>query len=84
MATIITAVATCCCCKGTWMLEMLQKPNENAPKYGIKTVACWKVKTNSQWRSVLGMASRIHYLNGLTVFSLSATLNLGAISLSCF
>ena len=23
MATVITAVATCCHCKGTWMLEML-------------------------------------------------------------
>ena len=54
------------------------------PKYGIKAVACWKLKTNSQCQSVLGMASHIHYLNELTVFSSSATLNLGAISLSRF
>ena len=47
-------------------------------------MACWKVKTNSQCHSVLGMASHIHYLNRLTVFSSSATLNLGAISLSRF
>ena len=35
MITVITAVASCCRCKGTWKLEMLQKPNENVLKYGV-------------------------------------------------
>ena len=43
-----------------------------------------KVKTNSQCRSVFGMASRIHYLNRHAVLSSSANLNLGIISLSRF
>ena len=38
MATVITAVACSCRCKGTWMAETLLKPNKNAPKYGIEAV----------------------------------------------
>ena len=42
MTVVVTAVATCCHCKGTWMLERLQKWNENLPKYGIEAVGVLK------------------------------------------
>ena len=60
MATVITAVATCCRCKSNWTLET----NENAPQ---KLWCAGKAKPNSQCCSVLGMASHTHYLNGPAV-----------------
>lgn len=51
----------------------------NALKHGIEAVVCWK--TNRQCRSMLAIASSIHYLNKPAVLSLCANLNLGNISL---
>ena len=85
MATVITAVATCCWCKSTWMAKPCKNQTKMCQNVALKLWCAGKIKTNSQCRlpcwAWLAVYSLLEWTRRL---SSCASLNLDDVSLSSF